>query len=379
MNKKLLVVIPCAGSGSRFSTKIEKQHANMGGLSVIENTLNVFKLFDAASKIVVVTKNPENFQKRISIELDDRFSVTEGGESRAESVLKGIQSVDIDEYDYVMTHDGVRPYINVETLKHLYESILQSSYDCLFYGIKPKDSIKKVSEEGCQTVNRESFILVQTPQICEVEKLKNALEELISKNIIPLDESSAMEEHGYNVNFIEGSQGNIKITFKEDLKNDDFLIGNGFDLHRFCKGDEITFGGVKFPFEYGIEAISDGDVILHSLADSILGALSEGDIGTAFPENDPKSIDLDSKEIVSHCLSLMSRRGYRLNNLDITVISEIPKINPIRNQIIDSLSNIFSIDPKKIGLKGSTMEKLGTIGKEKALAVMTSVTLMKKI
>ena len=75
----------------------------------------------------------------------------------------------------------------------------------------------------------------------------------------------------------------------------------------------------------------------------------------------------------------MSRRGYRLNNLDITVISEIPKINPIRNQIIDSLSNIFSIDPKKIGLKGSTMEKLGTIGKEKALAVMTSVTLMKKI
>ena len=112
-----------------------------------------------------------------------------------------------------------------------------------------------------------------------------------------------------------------------------------------------------------------------SLADSILGALSEGDIGTAFPEDDPNSKDLDSREIIMHCLNLMKKRGYHLNNMDITVISEIPKISPIRNQIIKSLSEIFSIDSSKIGLKGSTMEKIGTIGKEQALAVMTSVTL----
>ena len=184
-----------------------------------------------------------------------------------------------------------------------------------------------------------------------------------------------MENSGYSVNFIEGSQKNIKITFQEDLVKKDILIGNGFDLHRFCEGNSIVFGGVKFPFEFGIEAISDGDVILHSLADSILGALSEGDIGTAFPEDDPNSKDLDSQEIITHCLDLMKKRGYHLNNMDITVISEIPKISPIRNQIIKSLSEIFSIDSSKIGLKGSTMEKIGTIGKEQALAVMTSVIL----
>ena len=274
-----------------------------------------------------------------------------------------------------MTHDGVRPYIDLDSLEKIYTSILESDYDCIFYGIKPKDSIKRLEEGSCKVEERDNFILVQTPQICDSKKLKNALEVLTSENIYPTDESSAMENSGYSVNFIEGSQKNIKITFQEDLVKEDILIGNGFDLHRFCEGNSIVFGGVKFPFEFGIEAISDGDVILHSLADSILGALSEGDIGTSFPEDDPNSKDLDSREIITHCLDLMKKRGYHLNNIDITVISEIPKISPIRNQIIKSLSEIFSIDSSKIGLKGSTMEKIGTIGKEQALAVMTSVTL----
>ena len=375
MNNNLLVIIPCAGIGNRFSSQIEKQHASLGALSVIETTLSTFMEFDDASKIVVVVKDPERFQEKISIKLDERFSFVSGGNSRSESVLNGIRSENIEKYDYVMTHDGVRPYIDLDTLVNIYLSMQVSDHDCLFYGIKPKDSIKRLERGSCKMEERDNFVLVQTPQICESKKLKNALEVLTSKNIYPTDESSAMENSGYSVNFIEGSQKNIKITFQEDLVKEDILIGNGFDLHRFCEGNSIVFGGVKFPFEFGIEAISDGDVILHSLADSILGALSEGDIGTSFPEDDPNSKDLDSREIITHCLDLMKKRGYHLNNIDITVISEIPKISPIRNQIIKSLSEIFSIDSSKIGLKGSTMEKIGTIGKEQALAVMTSVTL----
>ena len=375
MNNNLLVIIPCAGIGNRFSSQIEKQHASLGDLSVIETTLNTFMMFKPASKIVVVVKDPESFQKKISIKLDERFSIVSGGNSRSESVLNGIRSENIEKYDYVMTHDGVRPYIDLDSLEKIYASILESNYDCIFYGIKPKDSVKRLEGGSLKVEERDNFILVQTPQICESKKLKSALELLTSKNIYPSDESSAMENSGYSINFIEGSQKNIKITFQEDLVKEDILIGNGFDLHRFCEGNSIVFGGVKFPFEFGIEAISDGDVILHSLADSILGALSEGDIGTAFPEDDPNSKDLDSREIITHCLDLMKKRGYHLNNIDITVISEIPKISPIRNKIIKSLSEIFSIDSNKIGLKGSTMEKIGTIGKEQALAVMTSVTL----
>ena len=375
MNDNLLVIIPCAGIGNRISSQVEKQHVSLGDLSVIETTLSNFMMFKPASKIVVVVKDPESFLKKISIKLDERFSIVSGGNSRSESVLNGIRSENIEKYDYVMTHDGVRPFIDIDFLEKIYKSILDSDYDCIFYGIKPKDSIKSLEEGSCKMVERDDFILVQTPQICESKKLEDALEELISKGIYPTDESSAMEQCGFSINFIEGSQKNIKITYPEDLEKKDILIGNGFDLHRFCDGDSIVFGGVRFPFEFGIEAISDGDVILHSLADSILGALSEGDIGTAFPVDDPKSKDLDSRVIITYCLDLMKKRGYHLNNIDITVVSETPKISPIRDQIIKSLSEIFSIDSRKIGLKGSTMEKIGIIGKEQALAVMTSVTL----
>ena len=379
MNDNLLVIIPCAGIGNRFSSQVEKQHVSLGDLSVIETTLSTFMMFKTVSKIVVVVKDPESFQKKISIKLDERFSFVSGGNSRSESVLNGIRSENIDKYHYVMTHDGVRPYIDIDSLENIYKSILDSDYDCIFYGIKPKDSIKSLEEGSCKMIERDDFILVQTPQICESKKLEEALEGLISKGIYPSDESSAMEQCGFSINFIEGSQKNIKITYPEDLEKKDILIGNGFDLHRFCDGNSIVFGGVRFPFEFGIEAVSDGDVILHSLADSILGALSEGDIGTAFPEDDPDSKDLDSREIITHCLDLMKKRGYHLNNIDITVVSETPKISPIRDQIIKSLSEIFSIDSSKIGLKGSTMEKIGTIGKGQALAVMTSITLKRYI
>ena len=312
MNNNLLVIIPCAGIGNRFSSQIEKQHASLGDLSVIETTLDTFMMFKLALKIVVVVKDPESFQKKISIKLDERFSIVSGGNSRSESVLNGIRSENIEKYDYVMTHDGVRPYIDLDSLENIYASILNSDYECIFYGIKPKDSIKRLEGGSFKLTERDDFILVQTPQICESKKLKNALEELVSKNVYPTDESSAMEHSGYSVNFIEGSQKNIKITYEEDLVKKDILIGNGFDLHRFCEGNAIVFGGVKFPFEFGIEAISDGDVILHSLADSILGALSEGDIGTAFPEDDPNNKDLDSRVIIMHCLDLMKKRGYYL-------------------------------------------------------------------
>ena len=127
---------------------------------------------------------------------------------------------------------------------------------------------------------RDNFVLVQTPQICE-SKLKNALEVLTSKNIYPTDESSAMEQCGYSLKLIEGSQENIKITYQDDLVIRDFIIRDDL-IYTDCEGNSIVFGGVRLPFEFGIEAISDGDVILHSLADSILGALSEGDIGTSF-------------------------------------------------------------------------------------------------
>ena len=131
MNDNLLVIIPCAGTGDRFSSQVEKQHVSLGDLSVIETTLSNFMMFKPASKIVVVVKDPESFLKKISIKLDERFSIVSGGNSRSESVLNGIRSENIEKYDYVMTHDGVRPFIDIDFLENIYESILDSDYDCI--------------------------------------------------------------------------------------------------------------------------------------------------------------------------------------------------------------------------------------------------------
>ena len=368
MNNNLLVIIPCAGIGNRFSSQIEKQHASLGDLSVIETTLDTFMMFKPASKIVVVVKDPESFQKKISIKLDERFSIVSGGNSRSESVLNGIRSENIEKYDYVMTHDGVRPYIDLDSLEKIYTSILDSDYDCIFYGIRPKDSIKRLEGGSCKVEERDNFILVQTPQICESKKLKNALEVQTSENIYLTDESSALENSGYSVNFIEGSQKNIKITFQEDLVKEDILIGNGFDLHRFCEGNSIVFGGVKFPFEFGIEAISDGDVILHSIIDALLGAMRKKDIGTFFPDNKNRFKNIRSPKMLKPIIEILYKNNFYINNLDINLICEQPKVSKYRTKIINALSKLLNLDKDLINLKGKTVEKLGLIGKEKAIA-----------
>ena len=144
MNNNLLVIIPCAGIGNRFSSQIEKQHASLGDLSVIETTLDTFMMFKPASKIVVVVKDPESFQKKISIKLDERFSIVSGGNSRSESVLNGIRSENIEKYDYVMDEN-----------KKLSESIKQAQEN-------PNMHIENIAREKFNlTMPDEEFIVFE--------------------------------------------------------------------------------------------------------------------------------------------------------------------------------------------------------------------------
>ena len=137
-------------------------------------------------------------------------------------------------------------------------------------------------------------------------------------------------------------------------------------------------GGAKIPFDYGIEAISDGDVILHSIADAIFGAFAVGDLGTHFPENDPESIDLDSTKIIEYCMKLVHDKNLIIKNIDISVICEEPKIVDVRENIVNSIASIFQIEVNRIGLKGTTMEKIGPIGKGEGIAALSTIMLSKK-
>ena len=187
-----------------------------------------------------------------------------------------------------------------------------------------------------------------------------------------------METANYTISRIEGRSSNIKITHKEDLELlSQFLTrtGTGFDLHTYKAGNGILIGACIIECDYSIEAHSDGDVLLHSIADSLLGASGLGDIGMFFSDKDQVNQGMDSKEIIKFCLTKINELGLEIYNVDTTIICESPKINPHRDRILASLSEILEIPISKIGLKATTSEKIGIIGRNQAIAVQSSVNL----
>ncbi len=156
-------------------------------------------------------------------------------------------------------------------------------------------------------------------------------------------------------------------------------IGLGFDVHRFEKGETLILGGVNIPCTFGLKGHSDADVLLHALMDAILGALGRGDIGRHFPDSDDRYKDIASTEMLKEVLDLMKKDNYRLNNIDLIIIAQIPKIAPFREKIIHNLSLKLNIAEDRINLKATTTEGLGFIGRQEGMASKAIVSLKKLI
>jgi 2-C-methyl-D-erythritol 2,4-cyclodiphosphate synthase len=152
-------------------------------------------------------------------------------------------------------------------------------------------------------------------------------------------------------------------------------IGHGFDVHAFGEGDHVILGGVHIPFEYGIVAHSDGDVLIHALCDALLGALCLGDIGHLFPPSDPRWKGADSRIFLRHITQLMAERRYQISNVDVTVICEKPKLAPYTNHIKKHLADDLGTSIEQINIKATTTENLGFIGRGEGIAA-TAVVLL---
>ncbi len=231
--------------------------------------------------------------------------------------------------------------------------------------INSKDSIKYKIRNQLFNLNRDNLILTQTPQ---AYKFKDLYDLSIKQKNAVTDEASLFIENNLNVKFIKGENLNHKITFKDDIKLSKTYYGIGFDLHRLIKGKKLFLGGVKIPFHSGLQGHSDGDVIIHSVIDSILGAIRKKDIGTFFPDNKRKFKNIRSPKMLKPIVKILNNKNLQINNMDINLICEKPKVSKYRDKIIKSLSNLLGVDKGLINLKGKTVEKLGLIGKEKAIA-----------
>ena len=155
-------------------------------------------------------------------------------------------------------------------------------------------------------------------------------------------------------------------------------IGHGYDLHRLVSERKLILGGIEIPFHLGLLGHSDADCLTHSLADAILGALSLPDIGHYFPDNDPSNKDLDSKIILSKALSESDRLGYQVGNIDLTIVAEKPKILPYIETIKTTLSNTMNVPKERIGVKATTNEQIGAIGRMEGIATFAVCCLIKK-
>ncbi len=153
-------------------------------------------------------------------------------------------------------------------------------------------------------------------------------------------------------------------------------IGQGIDVHAFGPGDHIVLGGVRIPFEHGVEAHSDGDVVLHALCDAILGALCLGDIGKHFPPSDPQWKDADSREFLRQVAAMMRGQGYALGNADITVLAERPRVATHAATMRAHIAKDLGASIEQISIKATTTEALGFIGRREGLAAQAVVLLV---
>ncbi|MFL2891448.1 MAG: 2-C-methyl-D-erythritol 2,4-cyclodiphosphate synthase [Candidatus Pelagibacter sp.] len=362
-------VILAAGKSKRFHNKIAKQFYDYKNKEIIDHSIEKSLNSKLFKKIIIVTNNLNHLKKK---KLPKIVKIIKGGKERSDSSLIALKYLKKFKPTNVLIHDAARPNFSVKLLKNLIHK-LKKNIAVIPY-IYSNDSIKYKSQNQLFNLNRDKALLTQTPQAFKFKDLYN----LSSKQITKVnDEATLFIENDYKIAFIKGELKNNKITYPDDIKISKVSFGIGFDIHRLVKNKKLYLGGTKIPFHSGLQGHSDGDVILHAIIDAILGAIQKKDIGTYFPSNKNKFKNIRSPKMLKPIIENLYENNFSINNLDINLICQKPKVSTYRNRIINSLSNLMNLDRNKINLKGKTVEKLGLIGKEKAIACEVLISIKK--
>ena len=360
-------VILAAGKGRRFDKFKPKQFFKYKNKEIIDHSIEKSLKSELFKKIIVVTNNLSKYNKN---NLPKSVKVIRGGKQRSVSSLIALKYLKKFKPKNVLIHDAARPDFTINLLKRLIVQ-LKNNKAVVPY-IQPLDSVKYKIKKGLFNLDKKDVLLTQTPQAFRFIDLYNLS---INQKINVSDEASLFIANNFRVKFINGENQNNKITYKKDLNLNKTLFGIGFDIHKLIKNKKLFLGGVKIPYHSGLKGHSDGDVIIHAIIDAILGAIGKKDIGTYFP-NTKKFKNIRSYKMLNPIIDNLNKSNILINNLDINLICEQPKVSKHREKIINSISKLMNLSKHQINLKGKTVEKLGLIGKEKAIAceVIISIT-----
>ena len=360
------LIILCAGNSTRFEHKTKKQWIRINNEPLWLNVTKRIASFSSFKNIIIAShENELNYMRNFT----DDFLFVKGGDTRQQSLLNCLDKIDT---KYVMISDVARACIPKSIIEELLNE--KENADCIVPVLNVTDTV--IYENS--TINREEVKLIQTPQLSNTKILKKAL----NTSIEFTDESSAIKAINGKIKYIQGSIKSKKLTLGNELEelsclkpaSNNFFTGTGFDIHAFEDNKEMFLGGIKLPYQYGFKAHSDGDVLIHSVIDALLGAIGAGDIGEFFPDTSDKYKNIDSKLLLNYIVTFIQNVGYEIVNVDTTIIAQKPKINPFKNEIKNSMAKLLKIEKQFINIKATTAEKMGFIGREEGVAVQSIAT-----
>lgn len=371
--KRICAIITAGGAGARMESQIPKQYLPIAGVPMIRKTAAVFDESDAID-CIVVTAPQEHLQRCRTVLANIRklAFVVPGGKQRQDSVANALRELnDKVSFDYVMVHDGARPYVTEEMLADSLEKALDVG--AAVAAVPVKDTIRS----GAMTLQRDNLYIVQTPQTFEKSIILRAHEKAASDAHYGSDDGGLVERLGLPVALSKGEYANIKITTKEDLPPMQ-RIGKGYDVHRLAADRPLVLGGVTIAHPTGLAGHSDADVLTHAVIDALFGAAALGDIGHHFPDTDPAYAGVSSIVLLQKTRELLAAAGSAIVNIDATIIAQAPKLAPYIDEMRTNVADALHIDKNCVGIKATTTEGLGFTGRKEGIAA-EAVCLISKI
>jgi len=365
----LFLILLAAGESKRLKSTVPKPFVKVNGKSILDLSYESFAGINKIKKTVIVY-NKKHKKYLSKLYLENTIKIT-GGRTRQESTFIALKKIKKMNCKKVLIHDVARPN---PSKKLIDEIINKLNYNhAVVPIIKTNDATKRFEKNLIfKNIQRSTLGFSQTPQGFTFAKIYKKHAENINQTFD--DDSALFTIYGEKVFAVNGSKKNLKITDKEDLdilkslKKGKTYTGIGFDIHKLVKKRKLYLGGIKIPFNLGLEGHSDADPVLHAVIDSLLGACRMGNIGKLFSNKNKKYKNIRSAVLLRKVIDLIKSKNYSINNIDINIIAEKPKIKKYSKKMIETISKLCEINPNQINIKGKTAEKLGLIGRGKAIA-----------
>lgn len=369
-------VIVAAGQGLRAGQPLPKQFALWRGKPVVRHSAEALAAAGIAPIVVAIPAGGEAIAASALAGVPGVRLII-GGATRQQSVRKALDALEPDKPQAVLIHDAARPGVSESVIGRLTEALIQNAGAIPVLPVV--DSLTEADGDLMgQPARRESLRRVQTPQAFHYADIL-AAHRSWSGATEAGDDAQVATAAGLSIALVEGDEALHKLTFASDFADalPALRIGTGYDVHRLADGEELWLCGVRIDHPRGLAGHSDADVAIHALVDAVLGAIADGDIGSHFPPSDPQWKGASSDRFLAHAVSLAVAQGYRIGNVDLTIICEAPKIGPHRQAMRERLAEVLGAPLAAVSVKATTTERLGFTGRGEGIAAQAVATLVR--